>query len=352
MKEPLLLAITDTHLFEKRSEEDSLLQDNLETNTQVYVGAIQKAKELGLNYVYHLGDIFHSRKSQSVDLQDWFNFILDLFEDNGIILRAIPGNHDKTSYRQIKSFLGAFRHHPAFELVQTTSSFDIGSGVQVHMIPYFDDDLYVQMLDKANRNNKFGDKNILLTHIGINGARASAGKIITSEEVTFDIFKSYDKVLVGHYHDYSELDNGRIVYIGSTHQHNFGEDDKKGMTIVYDDLSLELLPLKTPHYTVYDCYIETLTTQDIAQLSAEAQTGDKVRVILHGTEDKIKAFDRQDLIMMGIDVKSEIVTPTQEQLEKRIDKHDDASLRKYFEVFCTKDNLDHDFGVTFFNKVI
>lgn len=352
MREPLFIVITDTHLFEKRSEEDSLLQDNFETNKLIYINAIKKAKALGLKYVYHAGDIFHSRKSQSTDLQEWFNFILDLFHDNDLILRAIPGNHDKTSYREIKSFLSAFKHHPGFQLIETTKSFDVGKGIQVHMIPYFDDDLYVQLVDRANRDNKFGQKNILITHIGVNGARASANKTVASADVTVDIFAPFDKVLIGHYHDYSELNEGKIVYIGSTHQHNFGEDKRKGLTIVYDDFSLEQETLGTPEYTVFDCNVQTLDTRDLAQLKALSSGDDKVRVVLHGTEDKVRAFDRKILTEMGVDVKAEITTPTKQAIDQRIDKFDANTLQKQFEDFCTVKSLDYDYGVNFLNMVI
>jgi exonuclease SbcD len=352
MKKPLFVMITDTHLFEKRSEEDSLLQDNFETVRTVFINTILLAKSLGLKYIFHGGDLFHSRKSQSVDLQDWFTELLDLCSDNGITLIIIPGNHDKTSYRQIKSFLRAFKHNPGMILVETTASFDVGSNTRVHMIPYFDDDLYVQMVDRANRENQFGKRNILITHIGINGAMASAGKAIKSEQVTVDIFEAFDKVLVGHYHDYSKLKGGKIVYVGSTHQHNFGENKLKGATIVYDDLSLAQQSLGTPEYTVFDCHVETFDASDLAALKTIAVNDEKVRVILHGTEDKVKAFDRKILSEIGVDVKSEITMSTKQEIDKRVDKFDSDTLQKQFKSFCTSKSLEYNYGVNFLNMAI
>jgi exonuclease SbcD len=352
MRKPLFVLITDTHLFEKRSEEDSLLEDNFATNKQVYIEAIRKAKELGHKYIYHAGDVFHSRKSQSVDLQTWFDWLLNLCFDNDIILRVIPGNHDKTSYREIVSFLSAWKYHPAMELVETTKSFEVEPGIFVHMIPFFDDDLYVQMVDRANRENQFGQKNILITHIGVNGARASAGKIVTSRDVTTDIFKPFDLVLVGHYHDYSVLDDGRIVYVGASHQHNFGENKAKGLTVVYDDLSYEQCALSTPIYTVFDAQVETLDSHDLAQLQKLMTGNNKVRVILHGPEDKIRAFDRSILTDMDIDVKSEVTTPSKQVIDQRIDKYTTETLHKQFEGFCTVKSLEYDFGAIYFNKAV
>src|SRR5437764_9886702 len=107
------------------------------------------------------------------------------------------------------------------------------------------------------------------------------GTVIDSESITPSVFNKFALTLVGHYHDAQVLAEGKIRYIGASLQHNFGELTHKGVTILYDDLSTEIIPLKYPQYIKYEVSPKELTSQDIADLKAEREaTGDNIRVIL------------------------------------------------------------------------
>ena len=96
-------------------------------------------KELGLDRVYVLGDLFVSRVSQRMEILDSFWDILNLAKEWGIQLIVIPGNHDKTDYKSDRSFLRFYQHHPNLTLVENHQSFIEGE-YEVHMMPFFDHD--------------------------------------------------------------------------------------------------------------------------------------------------------------------------------------------------------------------
>jgi len=76
--------------------------------------------------------------------------------------------------------------------------------------------------------------------------RNNDGSIVEGD-VEESYFDSFDLVASGHYHDWSEIGEN-IVYFRSAYQANFGEDDNKGFTVVYDDCSLEYIQSKFPIY--------------------------------------------------------------------------------------------------------
>ena len=119
---------------------------------------IDFAKENEVKEVYFLGDIFNSRKSQSIEVLHAFMNILDYAESQNIKVVAIPGNHDKTDYKSEISFLDAFKHHPSLELIVKPTL--IGS---VTLIPFFDDSILIDLLERQ-KPNKY-----LFSHFAVNG---------------------------------------------------------------------------------------------------------------------------------------------------------------------------------------
>lgn len=83
-------------------------------------------------------------------------------------------------------------------------------------------------------------QNILYIHEGINGALSQP----SDKELPAKIFEPFDKILVGHYHNRTKIKNTNIEYIGSSRQHNFGEDEEKGYTILYSDGSHKFVKTK------------------------------------------------------------------------------------------------------------
>lgn len=353
MKKAIAVAITDTHLSDS----------TIELNKSIYLQVFELCLKLGLNQVEHCGDVFQSRKSQSQAVLTAYQEILDLAHDNGITINQVVGNHDKSSYSDADSFLDPFRHHPAISLRRTydtrftqnpenpnvnhfTAKCFEGT-IGIHYASFFNDQQYIEMIQS---HMGFGDKNILLTHIGCTGAVMNNGTKIEST-INSNLFSKYDKVLVGHYHDPQQFDH--IEYIGAAMQHNFGEGTQKGATVIYDDLSTELVPFTFPQYLTYEVDVKSMTTKDIEDLKVEKQQSqDYIRVTLKGAEKDLKAFNKQSLEAIGIKVQLQQEEIKIEELEARIEPFDSKTLTEEFEAFCKKNKLNHKEGLKYFNQIV
>lgn len=335
---PLTIILTDTHLS----------QDNIEVVQNCFRETIDKALELKLKYITHLGDIFQSRKGQTQDVLDAFTTILDEIEAAGLVMRLIPGNHDKQDYNSVISYLTPYRTHPALDLYETPT-FVGDEEFEYFYLPFYTDSLYLELFPK--RPKKKGVKRIAFTHIGMNGAVMNNGMKIESG-INGELFKDFDLVLIGHYHDpqrYSDT----IHYIGASLQHNFGEKSRKGAMILYDDLSIELLPLSFPQYINFEVNVKDITIKDIADLKKEVQeSGNFLRVTLLGSEKDVKSFDSDKLKAIGVDVKRKEDVIEVEVIESRVSAFTDQSLVTAFETFCTTNKLNHNKGLKYLSKAL
>lgn len=341
MKQPIALLLTDTHLKE----------DNIEINKSIYKQAISLAKELGLQEIDHLGDVFDSRKAQTQNNLNAFDDIACMFEDAGIKLNVVVGNHDKTNYKSEVSFVKQFRHHPNINIFNEFGTIRRNNFI-FHYLSFFDDEIYINKLSELLKEADIKNS-ILLTHIGISGSVMNNGRVIASENITPSLFKNFDLTLVGHFHDAQYLAEGKIKYIGASLQHNYGEKSGKGATILYNDLSSEIKPLNAPQYIKYEVSVADLTAKDIEELKKEKETsGDNIRLILTGKDSEIKSFNKQLLIDAGLSVAKKEDKVEKEELESRVNGFDVHSLHEEFKIFCDKNKLDYDKGFKYLSKII
>ncbi len=342
MKTPIAAILADTHLKE----------ENAEIVKEIFRQATRKAKELGLQQLDHAGDIFNSRKAQTQPVLLAFKEILDEMWNEGMQLYACPGNHDKVFYGSGESFLDPFASHPAFEL-EPYAGFRELDGINIHYAAFLSDEQYVSQMNYLHEHNVWNLRNVLITHVGISGATMNNSTVIHSDLITPSLFKDFDLTIVGHYHDAQILADGRIKYCGASLQHNFGEMTGKGLTVLYDDLTTEIIPLQYPQYIKYEVSPKDLTAKDIADIKQEvAQTGDNIRVVLTGTDAEVKAFNKQLLIDAGVSVQNKADDISIEKIESRIEAFDANSLYKEFEIFCEKNKLDLQTGMKYFKHII
>lgn len=338
MKKIAGVLLTDTHLKES----------NIDINIKVFKQAIEFCLENKLAKIWHLGDIFNSRKAQPLDVLDAFEQILDLLDEVGIQMITIPGNHDKTSYDSEKSFLNPFRHHPALELITGFEERMLTKDVTVSLIPYFSDQIYKEQLELSEKSET-KNKRILFTHIGVNGAVMNNG--IAVDGILKDLFDVYEKVYIGHYHDKQIFD--KINYIGGSIQHNFGEDSEKGLTILYDDLSFETKVLIYPKYHKIETDVSKLSLKDIEEIRKEVEeSGDMIRIVLTGSDAEIKSFNKQSLLAVGVAVATKVEEINRQEIDERVEPFTQGTLVEEFEKFTIKNKLDLETGKKYLMKAL
>lgn len=343
-RKPIAAILADTHIKE----------DNIDIVKSIFLQAMDIAKGLGLHQLDHAGDIFNSRKSQSQTVLIAFKEILDELQAEGFVLNTCVGNHDKTDYSSCDSFLDPFEKHPALNLFRRDGGRRLFNDFYLCYLSYFTDEIYQEYCNIVSKWAKdVAAVKILLTHIGIAGAVMNNGTEISSDSIVPSLFSPFDLTLVGHYHDAQTLAEGRIKYIGASLQHNFGELTGKGLTILYDDLSVEIIPLQYPQYIKYEISPKEITSDDIAELKKEKEeSGDNIRIVLVGSDADLKSFNKQILIDAGVSVQHKCDEVKMEELEQRVEAFDAGSLLNEFESFCEKNKLDINIGLKYFAKII
>lgn len=334
MKKPIALVLTDTHL---KPDNISLVED-------IFNQAISKCKELNINTILHGGDWFNSRTGQPLSVLKATQRIIDKLKSNKITVGIIGGNHDKTDYDSEESFIDVFGS-TAFIVTQDYLNVHFGT-INVHFLPFFKESgSYMQRLQDIKINKE--ETNILITHVAINGVKNNDHSVV-SEAIPSSAFNKFDKVLVGHYHNQQQFDN--IYYIGSAYQANYGEDENKGFTLLYDDGSIEFIQSKFPKYINYEIDVQDLTSKEIVQLQEERKkSGDNIKIKIKGDEAKVKSFDTSLLTQAGItyELKSNAITKplSDEEMSTNI-THDKKTITDAFGKFC-KDNKikDNKYGL-------
>lgn len=340
-KIPIAVLLTDTHLGEK----------SISINKSVWKQADELAFGLGVE-IFHLGDVFNSRKSQTLSVLSAFDDILD---DLKSFVHVIAGNHDRINYRSENSYLDPFKYNPKMRVYRMMGAVPVG-GVIINMLPYFlEEDKYLEMLsDMVNNNPNFNRaaKNVLLTHVAVTGVKNNDTSVVVNE-VRHELFKAFEAVFIGHYHDISEVGN-KMRYIGSAYQANFGEDDKKGATILYNDLTFEHRVFDFPKYVVEEINLDDLELEQIERIHQHhSNSDDFIRFKFRGSEEKLKALDKAKYEKDGIDV-----AVVNESIEKAIEAatggelvaFNKSSVMDAFREFCDEKGLEWADGERYLKK--
>lgn len=340
MKKPITLISNDWHL---KRENIELIKDLVKQKCSL-------AKSLGLKYVFALGDIFDSRKSQPQEVLSAFADILDIFHDNGIKLIAISGNHDKAVYSGSTSYLDPYFHHPSFELYSEFDVIDLNEELRVHVAPFFVEEVW---LEKAKFNLLKDGKNILFTHIGVTGSKNNDGSKVENC-YNKKTFKGFDRVFSGHYHDFQEIYDGFFIHTPSLFQSNYGEDDNKGFTILYDDLSYSIHVADFPRYIKVKVDLDKIENKELARLTKDYSNNDNnVRFEFIGSENKLKSIKKELFTDAGIEVKTvikEVVESVELTETNEVLSFDKTSIVDEFESFCEENGYDIEKGLTYLKK--
>jgi exonuclease SbcD len=279
--------------------------DNISLVTDIFRQFIDLVKSLGLKKCFHMGDFFTSRASQTLECLTEAGEILDMFENERITLYIFPGNHDKVSLIDEKSYLSVIcKRRKYVKLIESeTMILDTENKLKIFVLPYFKEGMeYLSRLSNLIEQNddEVEYKKILLTHTSINGVMNNDGSVVEGD-IDQDFFQIFDLVLSGHYHNRSFLSK-KIVYIGSGYQSNYGEDEDKGFTIINDDLSLEFVQSKFP---IYRKFVIDISDEEKAQkmLKEHSDKGNNIRFEFVGDQEQIDNFDANKYNSAGISVK-------------------------------------------------
>ena len=169
----------------------------------------------------------------------------------------------------------------------------------------------------------------------VNGVKNNDGSPVTSG-VPIKGFDKFDKIFIGHYHNKQIIDN--VMYIGSLYQKNFGEDDAKGISIVYNDLSVTQIPTEFKKFETVSYNIDDLSIKELESIASTYSKSDKfIRIKFTGTPQKIATIDKSLFDKHGIDIKCSYSIDTTEvtqQDAESFEGFDRSTILDEWDLFC------------------
>lgn len=332
-------------------------KNNISDFTANWKEAIEICREKGIENMIVGGDLFQSRSSQTLDVLLAVSDALKKAADYGILITLANGNHDKVNPEAIRGYCHIFDTHPnVFVVDDAVVIYDNDWDFALHVMAYFPENgTFVERLQGLAKDGMVLDRNnYLYVHEGINGGLSRN----SDTEVPASIFKDFDKVFVGHYHNRSVIEGTKIEYIGSSRQHNFGEDTAKGYTLLRKDGTYEFVENRANvRYRNIEISAESIDAgflNMVKRLKSEDNCRVKLNVI--GTGEQIKNVDRQKLLDTGaykIELISEdTVTMTGTGESGLSEKYTTATIRENYILFCEESRItDTSLGLTYLSNI-
>ena len=344
---PCLLLLNDIHIS----------KDNIPAFKANWQEAIDICRKMDVKEIAIGGDLFFSRAAQTLDVLLAVHDALLTAAEHGIHVTIAEGNHDKVNQENERGYCHVFDQHSNVLVCDEFVSLPLGEDCRfvLHMMGYFPEDgSFCTRLDRLKEEALDPKRlNFLYIHEGINGALAQPN----DKELPAKIFEDFDKVFVGHYHNRTIIDKTRIEYIGSSRQHNFGEDEEKGYTVIYTDGSHEFIKNQAnTRYRVIDVAAERAglhLMDELREIDADGRY--KVKVRVHAPQAAMKSVDKVALLDAGA-TKVELIADDEEMLEvaasSLFEKFDSHRIRETYEEFCREKQIDDvAIGLEYLSKI-
>ncbi len=343
-KTPCALLINDIHVS----------KDNILEFHKNWDEAISVCNDNDIDLIVVGGDMWLSRSAQTLPtLMAVREAILKATKDNSIEIILVSGNHDKTNQEAIESYNHVFSDYEGVTVVDTSLSIDLLNNNRLHCVSYFPENgSFCEHLEYLKSFIDSSCRNVLYIHEGINGGLSTARE----DELPTHVFNGFDSVLVGHYHDRKKISGTNIEYIGASRQHNFGEDEEKGYTILYDDGSTLFVKNEVnQRYKVIDVDVDDMDDAFMAKLSdIKSDSRYKLKVRIKCSSAQSIAVDKQQLADCGAN-KIELITEQTEVLSSSASnfsqKFDKAGIKREYTSFCSAKSFDNQLGLYYLDKL-
>lgn len=341
---PCALLINDIHVS----------KDNIAEFHANWDEAISICKERDIPEIIVGGDLWLSRSSQTLNTLMAVRQALIKATSSGITVTLAEGNHDKVDQESLLGYSHIFSEYPDVYVVDDYTVLEYGDNLTLYVMSYFPENgSFTQRLNDILQNDFDRNRhNVLYIHEGINGALATPN----DKELPSNIFKDFDSVLVGHYHNRCKIKGTNIEYIGSSRQHNFGEDEEKGYTILYNNGHYEFIENKAnTRYKVIDIPVSKINEDLLDELSELKESGNyKVKARISCDTTEASSIDKQKLIEAGatkveiVTEQIEIVSVESHSLDQKFDKD---GIKKEYVGFCNGKEISSEMGLQYLDKI-
>lgn len=300
------------------------------------------------------GDLWQSRSSQTLSTLLAIREALLKADKLGIDITIAEGNHCKVDQESIYGYSHIYDQYPGVTVIDDVKCYNYDK-VNLYIMSYFPESgsfterlqvVVSELLDKSKIN-------LLYIHEGINGALA----VPSDHELPTKIFNDFDKVLVGHYHNRCVIKGTNIEYIGSSRQHNFGEDEEKGYTILYKDGTTKFIKNQVNfRYAVLEFSSKQINDKllsDIQLMRKNPLYLIKTKINCSGN-DALK-IDKAKLLEAGvskIDIITEDIVSDEVRSSSLNAKFDKTGIKKEYSSFCEEKEVTNvELGLKYLEKI-
>lgn len=342
-KLPCALLINDIHVS----------KDNIAEFRKNWDEALELCKNNGIVEIVVGGDLWLSRSAQTLStLMAVREAILKATKQYDLNVVIANGNHDKVDQETIESYNHIFSDYENVEVIGEYAELDYSDAMSLWVMSYFPENgSFIERLGSIKPKLK-DKKNILYIHEGIRGGLTTP----SDDELPANIFEGFDSVLVGHYHNRKQIPGTQIEYIGSSRQHNFGEDEEKGYTILYTDGSTKFVKNEAnQRYMVIEVDVADMNDNfmnTLAAIKEDSRYKVKVRVKCNSTQSS--TINKQQLAESGAN-KIEIVTEQTEVMhaghQSVTQKFDKSGIKEEYINFCAQKSIDNQLGLYYLEKL-
>lgn len=351
MKQAIALLINDLHVD----------KDNIAEFNKNWDEALTICQREGICDIVVGGDMFTARSSQTLATLLAVRHALDKAVAKDIYVTIAEGNHDLVAQEEIEGYNHLFRGLKGIEVVDTHKvMYWDGCDFCLLVMSYFPEEgSFIDKLEQAVQDTIVklnpditGEHQMLLyIHEGVHGA---LGDFDISGELPQEPLEDFKAVLCGHYHNRCKIKGTKIEYIGSSRQNNFGEDEEKGYTILFDDGTTEFVKNQVnQRYATVEIDADNLSELD-DYFADDAMSNYKVRVKVRCTDKQAKVFDKQKLLEMGFN-KVEMLTGKDKPKEVAAsgidEKYDKQGIKKEYQSFCAEKEIDAELGIKYLDKI-
>jgi exonuclease SbcD len=299
------------------------------------------------------GDLWQSRSSQTLSTLLAVRDAFITANHAGIDVTLAEGNHCKVDQESIYGYSHVYDQYPGIFVIDDVKCYTYDN-VSLYIMSYFPENgSFKERLNSVVKKLDNLRYNILYAHQGINGALS----VSNDNELSPAIFKDFDKVLVGHYHGRCHIANTNIEYIGSSRQHNFGEDEEKGYTLLYSDGSTKFIKNNVNiRYKVFELTPTQINNELLSEITAISENNQyliKTKINCHAEE--ASSINKTQLLDAGVS-KVEIITNeinidtcVTTSLETKFDK---TGIKKEYTGFCEQKEIsDVELGLKYLDKI-
>lgn len=339
MREAIALLINDIHV-----NKDNIAEFNLNWDEMLSV-----CRQKNICDVVVGGDMFTSRASQTLSTLLAVRKALDRAVAQGLYVTIAEGNHDCVNQEAYEGYNHLWVGLKNIEVIDTHKiiAWEGCDYILLTMSYFPENGSFADKLSTAvaalEKEGHCKENTILYIHEGVHGA---LGDFDIDGELPQDLFTGFKAVLCGHYHNQVKIKGTNIEYIGSSRQGNFGEDEEKGYTVLYDDGTWEFVKNKVNmRYRTIE-----LGADEIDDFQMVKDNRYKTKVKVKCDEKQAKLFDKKKVIGLGFD-KVEVIADTIVSKETAAsgiqEKYDKQGIKREYQNYCNDNAIDSKLGIKY-----